>query len=100
MEVITVIEYLSAILLSLYLIAVLVAWVYEIRKNKLYREMQNDLKFLDRLHLSAALNYAKSYKIRHDYLRKVESLERVQKFVLVQMLFMAKNQSKTGKSWL
>lgn len=100
MSFITVIEYLAVSLFVLYLLGALVAWLYELRKNALYLKMQKELKSLENMRLSAALGYAKTYKIRHDYFRRIRLLEKAQKFILVQVLFMAKYQNKTGKSWL
>lgn len=96
----TVIEYLTVVLLTLYLLSALVAWAYEMRKNALYLKMQKQLKCLEAMHLSAALGYAKSYKIRHDYRRQIQPLDKVQKFILENLLFMAKAQNKTEKIWL
>lgn len=100
LDIFTVIEYIAVLLVGIYSVGLLLAWIYEIRKNALYLKMQKSLNILKDMHLSAALEYAKAYKIRHDYRRSVEPLERVQKFLLVQVLFVARSENKTGKGWL
>lgn len=100
MEFITVIEYLSAALLGFYLLGLLIVWSFEFRKNALYQKMQKRLREIEEMGFSAALGYAKTYKIKHDFRREIESLERMQKFILVQVLFIAKGPNKTGKGWL
>jgi len=90
MHAIIIIEYIVALLIGSYSIGLLVVWIYELKKNALYTEMQKRIKLLESLHLNAALRYAKRYKIMEDYRRSTEMLERVQKFILENVLFIAR----------
>ncbi|EKE25277.1 MAG: hypothetical protein ACD_5C00226G0003 [uncultured bacterium] len=100
MNILIAIKYIAVLLTGLYLAGLLIVWIFEFKKNNLYSRMQKRLKLLEGMRLSTALGYAKAYKIKHDYRREIEPLERVQKFILIQVLFMAKTQNKTGKGWL
>lgn len=100
MNALIIIEYIAVLLVGIYSIGLLLVWAYELRKNALYLKMQKRIKLLEDMHFSAALGYAKTYKIKHDFRREIEPLERVQKFILSQVLFIAKTENKPGKGWL
>ncbi len=99
MDILTAIEYVAVGLVGIYSIGLLLVWLYEIRKNSLYTQMQNKLRLLEDLHLSAALRYAKKYKIKEDYRKEIGGLERVQRFIFENVLFMSKNESLKKKAF-
>lgn len=93
----TVIQYLLAIIIGLYISGLLFVWIFELRKNAVYCDMQRKLRNIEELRLSAAIEYAKVYKVRHDFRRKIQLLEEAQKFVLSKVLFIAQPVGKTEK---
>ena len=89
-----IIEYVFALTLSVYVLAAVTVWTYEFKKNALYGEMQKQIRFLESLHLSAALRHIKLYKIREDHRRATEPLERVQQIIFENVLFVTRHGSK------
>lgn len=86
MNSIITIEYLIAILFGLYLMSLLAVWFYELRRNALYRQMKEQVRLLESLHLSMALFHIKMYKIEEDYRRNALNLEKVQQFIFKNVL--------------
>lgn len=93
MSTITVIECVLVLLVVSYFFGITLVWIYELRKNALYSEMQKRLKLLEGLSLSAALLYAKTFKIREDYKRQFKALESGQRFIYENVLFIARHSN-------
>lgn len=86
MDIITTIEYLGIVMVGYYLIGLAAVWAYEIKRNALYRQMKEQVKVLECSRFSMALTHAKTYKITEDYRRMASGLERVQQFILKNVL--------------
>ena len=99
MDIFTAIEYIAALALGVYIVGAIIAWIYEIKKNSLYREMQSCVKLLDSLQLSAALRHIRMYKIQEDYRRAAGKLESAQQAILENVLFTGSRSSQKEKSF-
>jgi hypothetical protein len=86
MNIIIIIEYLAIIIISLYIIGIIVVWVCDFKMNIVYRKMQKHFVKLGDLNLSMAVLHAKKYKIMADYRRDILMIEKVQKFILENLL--------------
>lgn len=97
MDILIAIKYTIAVLMGLYISGLLIVWIFELRKNAIYDDMQRQLRVIEKLRLSAAMEYVKAYKIRHDFRRRIEALESAQKFILSKVLFIAQRAGKLEK---
>jgi len=95
MNILTTIEYFVAVMIGLYLIGLIVVWVYDLKRNAIYRRMRQHAMSLESLHLSMAVLHAKQYKIMEDYRRDVGVVERVQQFILENLLLIRKSSLKS-----
>lgn len=95
MNIITTIEYLAVIMIGFYLFGLLMVWIYEFKRNAIYKKMQEQTKGLKEMHLSMAVTHAKTYKIIHDYRRDSSAAERVQQFILENVLLIRKGTLKS-----
>src|SRR6266704_2614153 len=86
MDTINIIEYLALIATGTYAFGVGAVWIYELRKNALYRNMKEQVRVVESFRLSMAVLHAKKYKIDEDYRRNISKLERVQQFILKNVL--------------
>lgn len=93
MDIITAIEYFVSAVIMLYLIGLLLVWVYELRKNALYRHMQERIRFLENFRQSMAVLHAKKYKVIEDYRRDISGIERVQQSIQ-NLLFIGKKNHR------
>ena len=91
----TVIKYIVMIGISMYVSGLLLAWVYEIKRNALYRKMREQVRLLENFPKSSAVIHARTYKIHEDYAQKIAGLERVQQFILENLLLIRKGTLKT-----
>ena len=94
MKILTTIECLAGLMFILYLLGLVVVWIYDIKRNSLYRIMQEKYKSLDDLHLSMAVMHAKKYKITEDYRRDAFLVEREQHFILENLLLIRRRTLK------
>lgn len=92
MDIITTIEYCLLVMIVFYLIGLTVVWVYELKRNALYRSMKEQVRYMESFPLSMALLHAKTYKIMEDYHRNAFYLERVQQFILKNVLLIGSVQ--------
>jgi len=90
MNILTTIEYFMAMMIGLYLVGLVVVWAYDLKRNAIYRRMRQHAMELEGLHLSMAVLHAKKYKIMEDYRREVSMVERVQQFILENLLLIRK----------
>lgn len=104
MDIITTIEYFLAAMTGLYLLGLVVVWVYELRRNALYRRMREEVRRLESAPSSMAVLTAKTYKVTQDYHRSASRLEMVQQFILKNVLLIGNNHrllsslpSRTGR---
>ncbi|HBI50857.1 MAG: hypothetical protein US57_C0002G0068 [Candidatus Moranbacteria bacterium GW2011_GWC2_37_73] len=95
MNIITTIEYLAAMMVGFYLIGLLMVWIYEFKRNAIYKKMQEKAKNLEQMHLSMAVTHAKAYKIMQDYRRDSSAAERVQQFILENVLLIRRSTLKS-----
>ncbi|NTW26806.1 MAG: hypothetical protein HGA36_00560 [Candidatus Moranbacteria bacterium] len=86
MDIITTIECLMITAIVLYLLGIGAVWIYEFKKSALYRQMKQELELLERFNLSRAVIHAKSYRINENYRKNSLKLERVQQFILKNVL--------------
>ena len=91
MDIITTIEYLLAAMAGLYLIGLVVVWIYELKRNALYRRMKEQVRLLENFQLSMAVTHVKMYRITQDYHKNASNLERVQQFILKNVLLIGSN---------
>lgn len=90
MNIIATIECFAVVLAALYLIGFAVVWIYDFKRNFVYRRMQEQAKNLENLRLSMAVMHAKKYKIIHDYRKEISTIERVQQNILKNLLLIRK----------
>jgi hypothetical protein len=86
MDIITTIEYVGIAMVVVYLLGIATAWVYEIKRNALYRRMKEQVRLLESSRFSMALTHAKTYKITEDYRQMAQGMERVQQFIVKNVL--------------
>jgi hypothetical protein len=83
----------------LYIMGLLLAWVYEIKRNALYLRMREQVKSLEihqmRDQKSSAVLRVRMYKINEDYRKSSMGLERVQQFILEKVLLIRRGTFKT-----
>jgi len=94
MQFLIVTEYILGLLALTYIAGIISVWACEFRKTILYRQMQQQIRSIENLHLSAAMLHVKTYKINRDYHQKIEEIECVQSFILKKMLLMKKSSLK------
>jgi hypothetical protein len=97
MDMIKTIEYIVATLIVIYVCGISVVWIYEIREFKLYREAQRHMHMLEMCGLSMAVLHAKEFKIRQDYRRDSELLDRKRRFILENLLMIRRSSLKMEK---
>ena len=94
MQSLIIIEYIAGFLALTYIGGLISVWICELKRNVLYRQMQQQIRLIESLHLSAAMLHVKTYKINMDYCRKIDEIDRVQRFVLKKMLLEKKSSLK------
>lgn len=98
METFTIIKYLFFIGIVFYVTGLLLAWFYETRKNVLYQKMRKQIKLLESFGQKSAVTQIRLYRINQDYDREVLKLERVQQFILENMLLIRRSPLKIKKT--
>ncbi len=94
MNIIIAIKFLLGLMIVLYVLGLIVVWLYDVKKNNLYRVMQERDRGLMSLNLSMAVLYAKKYKILEDYRRDTFLVEREQHFILENLLLIRRRTLK------
>lgn len=94
MNLFLIIIYVVAPLACLYVAGIVSVWLCEMKRNVLYREMQNQFKSIENFRVSMAVLHVKMYKINRDYCRKMDEVERLQQFILKNILFVKKSSLK------
>lgn len=100
MDIITTIEYGMAAMVGFYLLGLTTVWIYELKRNALYRQMKQQVRLLEDSRMCMALLHAKTYKIQEDYHRKASGLEMVQQFILKNVLLIRNMQESLSPSLL
>ncbi len=91
------IKYFLALAVIIYISGIISIWIYARRQEFLYRKMQGEMKLLENIGLSGAVMQIKAYRIREDYRRELEMIERVQSFILkICHFFASRNEGNEG----
>lgn len=94
MDIFSVIECVIIVASVFYVSNLIVVWAYELRRNSSYRQMQEQVRQLESFRLSAAVLHAKTYRVLENYRKDVLNIERVQQFILGNLLFINKKSQR------
>ena len=92
--VITAIIFIVSVVLFLYLCGLVSVWIYEIKINKIFRKMKEEIRDLENLKLSMAMLHIKTYRITQDYRKKISEMEKIRQFILEKWLFLKRSTLK------
>ena len=70
MQSLIIVEYVAGFLAPIYISGLILMWSCELKRNVLYRQMRQQIRLIENLHLSTAMQHVKTYKINMDYCRK------------------------------
>ena len=94
MKTITIIQYLLGSIIFIYFCGVFSVWICEFKISMLCRKMIKKIDLLKSLHLSRAVFYAKKYKITEDCRRNMMAIEKLQQFILKNILMLERSSLK------
>ena len=94
MQIFVIIEYILGITFFVYFSGVVSIWICEFRMNILCKKMRQKIHLLERFNMSKAVFYAKMYKISEDHRKDILGIERVQQFILENVLMLRKSSLK------
>lgn len=93
MSILNIAELVIGLAMIFYAVGLAAVWLFELRRNALYRHMREQMLCLEKFKLSMAVFKAKEYRIVENYRRDDMGIERAQQFILENLLFINR---KTG----
>lgn len=94
MKIFVIFGYLFGVVIIAYFCGIFSVWACQIKMNILCKKMRQKINLLGNSNISMAVFYVKKYKIVEDYRRSIAEIERIQKFILKNILMIRRSPLK------